>query len=199
MERPLASSNDWDQHDSHNCENDKVYSHIIKSAQGAFDGNQCTLSVAYSVSKGGRRVKLLMITLSKKGLPGLLGFTIRLLRTKHIPRTGEVTESHAFIFTVLPLQMCGRACKTYREKIEALITAAIGCDLQGSLQEDIFPLSQLPELLRRAVKLTAPAPAPVRPAPVPWVRPAPGHSDDRLLWRWVSRLGLDCRIDLLLR
>jgi hypothetical protein len=59
-------------------------------------------------------------------------------------------ESHAFMFTPHP------ANGIYRIKcFEALITSTSDSALISSLQGGIFPLTQLPEMLRRLVELTA--------------------------------------------
>jgi hypothetical protein len=96
--------------------------------------------------------------------------------------------------------------KKNRDKFEALINSSTDSDLKGFLQEGIFSLNHLPELLRRLVELgrsavvVVPAPAP-SPAPAPAPAPAPSQADlnEDGHYDVEAALGSHCRIDLLLR
>jgi hypothetical protein len=209
MARPNGRSKDWCEYDKPNCESEELYNRAISCSQDAFEPHLCELSVACDCGKGAHApVKLLSITLSTRGRRYQRS-VVRLLRTRDIHfRTGEVTTARTFIFNQLPAQWGGGGTdrKKNRDKFEALINSSTDSDLKGFLQEGIFSLNHLPELLRRLVELgrsavvVVPAPAP-SPAPAPAPAPAPSQADlnEDGHYDVEAALGSHCRIDLLLR
>jgi hypothetical protein len=165
----IAGASAWKKIDSVNCVAAKAYSRAIEGAHSLFSG-ECKLSESACASS--RKVKMLTgaIGLSKKAkcefgekecLTAQHHFALRLLYTEGIKKTGEatgdeVTDKLAFICDGAKAQgTSGSTNKQRREQFQALIKATNDSDLHGLPKGYIFPLTQLPELLRRLIKEVA--------------------------------------------
>jgi hypothetical protein len=167
MARPKKSSDDWREYNYYNCADDVILQRILDCSQMTFpDPGTCKLSLVSVPIPQGRKnnnaneigVKMFDITLSGLSRPGYNRFAVKIVQSFLLPNYVKTMESHSFLLVPHPT-LSNSPRGRGRKKFETLINSQTDSALTSFLEDgSLFPLSQLGEVLRQLVVLTADPP-----------------------------------------